>query len=647
MATLCACSSAQDAKPDTSTITAAQDTQISEYVRRVFQDREGNLWFGTNSDGVCRYDGESLDYFSLEQGFSGVAVRGIVQDSAGAVWFATDGGVSRFQDGVFTNYTVADGLSHNETWSIMLDKSGIIWVGTVIGVCRFDGTSFVPFSVLGTEGENSQSVSGHTLVSGMFEDQAGNIWFGTDGEGVRKFDGEKFTIYTSKDGLAGDQVYSVTGDRLGRIWFGFRTGGVSFYDGSKFQTLPLKDELNSRIVWTMLEDRVGNLWISTLGAGVTRYDGNSFRTFGEPEGLTRSHVQSIMEDKDGTLWFGCSGGLFRFDGSRFINVTRTGPWISAPQSSESITTPMGSFARLLGGAWKMTAQSGTSMYDRWQWGPGQHSLSMTTEGEAADGSPWRALQVVYWNPGQKQIRLLSMHPDVPGVGRGVGDGTITFVGDTLEATVDLYQARGPRKLRWLSIFEGPDNFHTTLLEANGSEVYRPLTAWNYARVDESFVNTTAIPEQALGLSKELSVLESIIGHTWDADGKRESGQELHIQSTFEYVPLAEYVYGRTVGVADNGTSTHLLDLYFYHDVGTDALRCLALSEDGGVHEGDVTAPEAGALQIDVRGYENGDAIARVIRFDYKDDSTLRQRVWSLDGNGRTLVLDLLHNKIKS
>lgn len=54
--------------------------QLSPFVRRVFQDRTGNLWFGTNGDGVIRYDGNSLEYFSTDDGFGGITVRGMVQD---------------------------------------------------------------------------------------------------------------------------------------------------------------------------------------------------------------------------------------------------------------------------------------------------------------------------------------------------------------------------------------------------------------------------------------------------------------------------------------------------------------------------------------------------------------------------------------
>jgi ligand-binding sensor domain-containing protein len=303
-----------------------EEAQISEYVREVFQDREGHFWFGTNGDGVCRYDGKSLTYLSVEQGFGGRAVRGILQDSDGVMWFATDGGVSRFENGKFTNYTGANGLSSNQVWSMMRDRAGTIWVGTQEGVCRFDGKSFVAFPIPRVEVEKPASRFTPKVVFSMFQDQAGNLWFGTDGEGAHKYDGKTFTSYTTKEGLAGNQVRSIGGDRRGRIWLGTDGDGVSCYEGTAFRTYTTKDGLNNDRIFEILEDKAGNMWFSTLGAGACRYDGKSFTPFREDRGLTRTHVQSMFEDKDGILWFGCSGGLFRFDGKSFINVTRKGPW---------------------------------------------------------------------------------------------------------------------------------------------------------------------------------------------------------------------------------------------------------------------------------------------------------------------------------
>jgi ligand-binding sensor domain-containing protein len=325
----------------------SEPAQISQYVREVFQDREGNYWFGTNGDGVCRYDGTSLVYFSHDQGFGGVAVRGILQDGQGAVWFATDGGVSRYQAGKFTNYTTANGLSANSVWCIMLDKRGAIWAGTHEGVCRFDGEFFIPFALPRVEVENPESRFTPKVVFAMFEDRAGNLWFGTDGEGAHRFDGKSFTSFTTREGLAGNMVRAIAGDRLGRIWIGSDGGGVSCYDGVSFRNFTAADGLNNDRVYEIREDRAGNMWFSTLGAGACRYDGVTFTPFGAEQGLSTdelpcpcgsgwrhkdchgpvgAHVQEFFEDRDGVLWFGCSGGLFRLDGERVVNVTKEGPW---------------------------------------------------------------------------------------------------------------------------------------------------------------------------------------------------------------------------------------------------------------------------------------------------------------------------------
>ena len=121
--------------------------QLSPFVRRIFQDRSGNLWFGTNGDGVIRYDGKALKYFSINEGFGGVAVRGIVQDKEGNVWFGTEGGLTKYDGESFTNFTEKEGLVNNDVWSIVIDNKGVIWIGTLQGVSCFDGKVFTPFAI--------------------------------------------------------------------------------------------------------------------------------------------------------------------------------------------------------------------------------------------------------------------------------------------------------------------------------------------------------------------------------------------------------------------------------------------------------------------------------------------------------------------
>ena len=262
----------------------------------------------------------------MKEGLAGTAIRGILQDSKGDLWLATDGGVSRYQSGKFTNYTTANGLTENQVWSIFQDSDDTIWVDTMGGVCRFDGKAFVPFAIPKAQVEKPADGFGPQVVWSMFEDPDGNMWFGTDGEGAWKFDGTSFTSYTARNELAGNTVRAITGDRHGRIWFGTRLGGMSRFDGKKFTNFTQADGLANDEVYEILEARDGALWLSTRGKGVCRYDGSSFTNFGIERGLTLPHVQSIFEDKNGLIWLGCSGGLFHYDGKTFVNVGKEGPW---------------------------------------------------------------------------------------------------------------------------------------------------------------------------------------------------------------------------------------------------------------------------------------------------------------------------------
>ncbi|MBS0198176.1 MAG: hypothetical protein JSR77_15590 [Planctomycetes bacterium] len=324
--------------------------------------------------------------------------------------------------------------------------------------------------------------------------------------------------------------------------------------------------------------------------------------------------------------------------------TTTPPTAAAPKAAD----PMRSFARLVSGEWRMTSASGKSMLHTWHWGPGKHSIRRMTGGEGAAGQPWREVMVVYWHPGRNQVCVWGKSP----FAQGVSEGTIRFQGDAAEAVLDLYQAGldpnrngGRRKmgLRWT--FDGPDKYHEVLLEASGNAGLQPLTEWDHVR--SKTVTPARAPggEEAPKLSEQLKAFEPLLGRVWEANGEWKGGGGFHFQTTFEWVPYAEALYARTVSPSKEGEPALVLDAYFYYHGGAKAVRCLAMSERGGVYEGEVTVVDGGSLQMDLKGSEGGGSVQRVVRLDFEQDGTLRDRVWSIDGAERTLMLDVHHSKI--
>jgi ligand-binding sensor domain-containing protein len=179
------------------------------------------------------------------------------------------------------------------------------------------------------------------------EDKSGNLWFGTTGNGVYRFDGKSFTNFTSRDGLGSNSIWSLLEDKSGAIWIG-TDAGVTRYNGKSFEDLSIlafnpfntkPDNFSASInlaknaVWSMLQSNNGTIWLGTTD-GVYSYTGTRFTKFLQDAktintaGLRLKMVQSIIEDKRGNIWFasglGEQEGVCRFDGLSLISFKPDG-----------------------------------------------------------------------------------------------------------------------------------------------------------------------------------------------------------------------------------------------------------------------------------------------------------------------------------
>lgn len=307
--------------------------QIAQYVRNIHQDANGHFWMGTNGLGIAHYDGTSVQYYSVDQGFHGYQITGISEDKDGNIWFATDqgivmyDGISSHEDGSkkFTNYTELPHLEGKRCWSVHADSKGHIWAGTATGVYQFDGHVWAAFDIPYPEEENGDFITPQTAWS-IIEDSDGHMWFSTNGHGAFEYDGAHFIHYNKQDGLTDDSVDQILEDSNGNIWFATRFGGVSKFDGKKFTNFTQANSIGNNEVCVIMEDQDGHIWMSSEGYGVYKYDGTTFTNYGEDEGLKVRAVQTIFQDNEHRIWAGGGGGLYRLEGDRFIHVTQDGPW---------------------------------------------------------------------------------------------------------------------------------------------------------------------------------------------------------------------------------------------------------------------------------------------------------------------------------
>ncbi len=258
----------------------------------------------------------------------------------------------RMKDGAICNLQYLDvdqGMNSSYVVSILEDKNGNLWFGTDGGgVSKYDGKTFTHYT-------DKEGLSNNVVYS-ILEDKSGNLWFGTYGGGVSKYDGKTFRHYTDKEGLSNNTVWSIIEDKSGNLWFGTNGGGVSKYDGKTFTHYTKKEGLSKNNVRSIIEDKNGNLWFGTNGGGVNKYDGKTFTHYTDKEGLSSNYVMSILEDKSGNLWFGTNGGgVNKYDGKTFTHYT--------DKEGLSNNTVRSIIEDKSGNLWFGTTGGGVSKYD--------------------------------------------------------------------------------------------------------------------------------------------------------------------------------------------------------------------------------------------------------------------------------------------
>lgn len=310
---------------------------VSQYIRSIFQDSKGNLWFGPAGQSVARYDGKNLKYYSKNEFFHGNnsvdhdygnSVHAITEDKKGNIWFGTDHGAIKYDGKTFRSYNEENGLSNIKVGrkSILTDKAGNIWVGTTGGVFRYissaDSTGGKCFSLF------------HLLppikVKDIMEDKTGNIWFASEDNGVFRYDGKAIKNITEKEGLGDNYAGGMIQAKTGNYWFVMK-GGICRYDGKTFTDFTTKDGLGGSEVWGIYMEKSGIIWITARGS-TTRFDPSipisnpkAFTVFTVEDGLNCC-VQSMYQDRSGNMWWGTGQGLYRFDGKGFYQVKQNGPW---------------------------------------------------------------------------------------------------------------------------------------------------------------------------------------------------------------------------------------------------------------------------------------------------------------------------------
>lgn len=292
------------------------------------EDAAGNVWFGSNTQGLVRLAPGGLVAYDHRDGLDSDYLHGFVEPPGGPLYAITwrDGHVlDRFDGARFTAVrprVPADVSRLAWGWgqTALIDRDARWWYPTSQGLARYPAG--VAFEALATTPPElfvrPDQLPGRDVFR-LYEDHRGDVWISTMSDnGLARWDRATGQI-ARIDGLPREVANAFAEDATGALWVGYEHGRLVRIDGvAPPRVFGAEDGLPPSDVVSLLVDHAGRLWIAHARAGVTLIEDPgaarpSVRRFTTAQGLGTDQAVSLVDDAYGRIYIGTSHGIDRLD----------------------------------------------------------------------------------------------------------------------------------------------------------------------------------------------------------------------------------------------------------------------------------------------------------------------------------------------
>ena len=355
----------------------------SDRIVFLYEDRQTNLWIGTQSAGLAVVQNGKIRSFEKETANAGKVTA--ASEAQGDVLFYSEFGVAQYHDGTMKYYP---GVRSRELyfleqhWTVP-SRDGGEWQLFRGRVQKAAGDQL--------EKDFGPLPWGNAFINAACEDENGNLIVGTTGKGIFWFDADgHYRRISAADGLSSDIILSLCLDNEGDLWVGTDSGGIDRVKRKMFNSVP---GLHPWDVRSVAQDAAGGLWAAFNATGVSYWSSNGVRDFrlgqissassvlvdagqnvwagtsteglflfqsqqfvpAPAAGILGPEILALFESREGTLWAGSQNGLGRWDGQNWKLFT-TADGLSANPVSAIAEDPSGNL-------WIGTQNSGLNLFD--------------------------------------------------------------------------------------------------------------------------------------------------------------------------------------------------------------------------------------------------------------------------------------------
>ncbi len=293
------------------------DLGIDKYrIYDIFCDHEGNIWIGSNGNGLYQYRNTKIQLTSINLDRPVTSVWSIHEDKKNRLWIGTEGeialatqnnlGVDKIK--YLSNLKMGH-IGKKQVINIKEDKTdNIYYTSWGNGVFELDPKTMVSKKYVPYKGFPQKIVKDMVFCNE-------ETWFATEGSGIIRYNNKTGIVKTYSlfdNNIKINRFYEIFKDSQGRIWFGSFSHGVVKYDNKGFSVYNLKNGFPLKSVFSFAEDYAGNIWFISYSGAFAKYDGKKFIDYSFAKGIDGQPVYSAVSD-DSTLWVSAPEGILRYE----------------------------------------------------------------------------------------------------------------------------------------------------------------------------------------------------------------------------------------------------------------------------------------------------------------------------------------------
>ena len=193
----------------------------TDEVQKIYQDKEGFLWFATRY-GFCKYDGYQITVYKSSLNTPGLLTSNNIycfaDDNDGFLWIGTQEGLNTLnkKTGEIRQYT-APAIPNNAVSCLLVTRENEVWIGTDSGLCRYvaEKDSFVMY-----DGKSTDGIFPAASIKSLFEDSDGDLWVGTWSSGLFRYSRKEDKFYAYPKINERNSAHVIYQDSNRKMWVG-------------------------------------------------------------------------------------------------------------------------------------------------------------------------------------------------------------------------------------------------------------------------------------------------------------------------------------------------------------------------------------------------------------------------------------------